>query len=109
MPKANPTRIPVSATPLSGEEELWTPNQAIEFLAFHDPHRAREAPVYISDASGVLRASSPDWPPEVVTGVWGLWRALEDGVVTPIEHGRPIPSSSKDSPIDQRIARSLVV
>ena len=46
MPKANPTRFLVSATPLSGEEELWTPNQAIEFLAFHDPPRARSAGVH---------------------------------------------------------------
>lgn len=78
--------------PVSGEEEL-TLNQAIEFFAYGDLERARKAPVHVSERDFRLESLTAYWPHEVHTGAWDLWHALEDGHVTAIEHGRPVPRS----------------
>jgi hypothetical protein len=78
---------------VSGEEEL-TLNQAIEFFADRDLERAREAPVYIPERDFRPESFMAWWDPKVTTAVWSLlWRALEEGLVTAREHGRPVPRS----------------
>jgi hypothetical protein len=74
-------------------DEDWTLNQAIEFIAYPDPQRAREAPEHISERDWPPSALMLYWPPEVTAAVWGLWHGLEDGVITATERGRPVPPS----------------
>jgi hypothetical protein len=77
---------------LIGEEELWTLNHAIEFLAYRDPQRVSEAPVYISERDWRPETVLAYLEPKVIAAIGTLWRKLEDGIVTAIdEDGYPIP------------------
>jgi hypothetical protein len=75
---------------MSGEEELWTLDQAIEFVAYGDVKRARKAPKHIPERDWRSETIIAWWSPVIVAAAQTLRDMLQDGVVVPIERDRPV-------------------